>query len=192
MTAVAGAPHIALVVEGPGDVQAVPVLLRKHQSSNEDYADILGKPVPFHGKGNATAPGGIEGYVATAARPGCVGVIVVLDADDDLVCVQGPELLERARAEVGVPVVIAIAERDFEDWLFASVETLELHNPSEFDTNTRGKTGIQRGMAPQKYVKPTHQPRLTSKADLALAASRSKSLARLLAKFDSLRSLIDA
>jgi len=165
-------------------------MLRAHQSRTNDYSDILGKPVPFHGKGNATTPGGIEGYVATAARPGCVGVLVVLDADDELACQEGPTLLARASVEVGVPVVIAIAERDFEDWIFASVETLELANLEVYQPKGRGKAAIQRGMAPQKYVKPTHQPRLTSRVDLDMAASRSPSLARLLLKFDELRAMV--
>lgn len=189
MTAPAGSPHIGLVVEGPGDVRAVPMLLRAHLATRNDYADVLGKPVPFHGKGNATTPGGIEGYVATAARPGCVGVLVVLDADDELVCHEGPLLLARAQPVIAHPVVVAIAERDYEDWLFASVETLALDNPQEFDAS-RGKSAIQRGLSPEKYVKPTHQPRLTSRVDIALATSRSRSLARTLAKFDELRDLV--
>jgi hypothetical protein len=192
VTAAAGAAHIALVVEGPGDVRAVPVLLRAQQHRAGDYSDILGKPVPFHGKGNATAPDGIEGYVATAARPGCVGIILVLDADNELACQEGPALLARARAAVGLPVVVAIAERDYEDWLYASIETLELDEPESYLPGARGKAALQRGLAPGKYVKPTHQPRLTSRVDLDLAASRSPSLARLLAKFDELRQLIPA
>lgn len=190
MTVPAGSPHVGLVVEGPGDVRAVPMLLRAYLAAKGDYADVLGKPVPFHGKGNATATGGIEGYVATAARPGCVGVLVILDADDELVCEEGPRLLARAQPVIAQPVVLAIAERDYEDWLYASTETLELPNPQAWDDGMRGKSAIQRGLAPEKYVKPTHQPRLTARVDIDLASSRSASLSRALRKFDDLRALV--
>lgn len=186
MTANSDQPHIALVVEGPGDLRAVPLLLRRHLERAGIFSDILGKPVPFHGKGNATALGGIEGYVATAARPGCVGIIVVLDADKEKICEEGPALLQRAQAQVGVPVVIAIAERDFEDWLYASAETL-FESPMQYEPARRGKSAIPEAMAPAKYVKPTHQPRLTARMDLGLAESRSASLRRLFNKFDLLR-----
>ncbi len=166
------------------------MLLRAHRARGDDYVDVIGKPVPFNGKGNATAEGGIEGYVATAARPGAVGVIVVLDADDELVCQEGPELLARAEKEVGVPVVIAIAERDYEDWLYASAETLGFDPELEYQPNRRGKSAIPSALLPQKYVKPTHQPRMTARMDVGLAELRSPSLARLLQKFDHLRSLI--
>jgi hypothetical protein len=191
MTAAPTDRHIGLVVEGRGDLAAVPLLIRSHLHSTGYFPDILGKPVPFHGKGNATATGGIEGYVATAAlRPGCLGVLVVLDADNEAACEQGPELLARALTAVGCPVVVALAERDYEDWLYSSVETLALAPGASFSESQRGKAVIAEMLAPKKYVKPTWQPRLTTRMDLHLARSRSTSLDRLLERFDELRAAV--
>lgn len=186
MTASAGDPHVGLVVEGAGDLGAVPVVLRMHLQQQGEYRDILGKPVPLHGKGNASA---IQGYVATAGyRPGCVGVLVVLDCDDDCPAELGPALLAEAAPAVGVPVLVALADRDFEDWLYASAETLDLG--LEYEATSRGKGAIEGSLKPRKYVKPTWQPRLAHRLDLALAASRSASLARMLHRFDDLRSAV--
>jgi hypothetical protein len=142
--------------------------------------DILGKPIPLNGKGTATAEDGIERYVATAAkRPGCRAVIVVLDADDEPTCVEGPALLARGLSQVRVPVVVALAERDYEDWLFGSIETLELG----VDAHVPGRNGgnaIRAALYPRAYIKPTWQPRLTARMDLTLASARSPSLRRLL------------
>jgi hypothetical protein len=164
MTADFNSPHIGLVVEGRGDHGAAPVLLRRWLHERGIFGDILGKPIPCHGKGNATSPNGIEGFVATAAaRPGCRGVLVVLDADDDLVCRLGPELLTRASSVIGKPVVICLAENDFEDWLYASIETLELGGHLQYEDGRRGAAAIAEQLRPRKYVKPTSQPRLTAK-----------------------------
>lgn len=184
MTAQPDEPHVGLVVEGAGDRSALPVVLRAHLQMRGEYRDVLGKPVPIHGRSNALKTGGVEGYVATAGyRPGCVGVLVVLDADEDCAALLGPSLLARASATVGVPVRVSLAEHDFEDWLFASAETLKLD--LQFEKGTRGMTAI-RSAVPGKYVKPTWQPRLAARMDLPVATGRSSSLARALARFDEL------
>lgn len=187
MSAKATDPHIALVVEGIGDRSAVPLLLRRHLEERGDYRDLLGKPIPLNGKGSATVDGGIERYVETAAlRPGCRGVLVVLDADKEPTCEEGPRLLTRAQSAVGVPVVIVLAERDYEDWLFASVESLQLGDDVEWVAGSNGGHELQRLLSPKSYIKPTWQPRFTGRMNLALATSRSASLARLFDRFDTL------
>ena len=190
MTASHDSPHIGMIVEGPGDLRAVPLLLRAFLSGQGCHADILGKPIPVNGKSNAVRARGIEGYVATAAaRPGCKGLIVVLDADDDRTCQLGPDLLGRCQPEVRLPVAVAVAEPDYEGWLYASAETLGLD--LEYDATKNGKTMIRKALAPTKYVKPTWQPRLTARMDIDVARSRSRSLDRALIKFWTLASPLD-
>lgn len=191
MTAGANDPHLGLVVEGRGDLGAVPILLRTALHRRDDYRELLGKPVACHGRDKALRPGGVEGYVRTAAgRPGCRAVLVVLDAEGDPACQLGPRLLERATSVTHHRVVVALAEPKFEAWLVASAENLGLgglvYRP-EVDPE-----GLIRKALSAKYVKPQMQPRLTSAMDLDLAQSRSPSLARLLTRLEALRALIPA
>jgi hypothetical protein len=190
MTAAPNDPHMGLVVEGPGDAVALPILLRAHLRLSGEYRDVLGKPVACNGKPKALMPGGVEGKVATAtARPGCRGVVVVLDADADPSCQLGPQLAARSAKVSRVPVVVAVAEPKFEAWLVASAETLGLPGLTYVEARDP-ETMIKNALAPAKYVKPTWQPRLAHKVDVTLAASRRPCLARLLARFDELRSVI--
>lgn len=71
MTPRATEPHIGVVVEGAGELESVRILFgRWRQERHDDYRDLLGKPVPCHGRDKALMPDGIEGRVATAAaRP---------------------------------------------------------------------------------------------------------------------------
>jgi hypothetical protein len=174
-----------LVVEGRGELYAAPLLLRRWLQDRGEYRDVLGKPVPCHGRDKAMMPNGIERFAATAAaRPGCRGLLIILDAETDAVCHKGPELLARARAVTVVRVEICLAEPKYEAWLVASAETLEL--PAlEFDPD-RDPVAAIRAALPVKYVKPTWQPRLSSRVDLTLAMSRSPSLARTVAKLDAM------
>ncbi len=47
MTALPQDPHVGLVVEGAGDVLALPILLRAHLIGVGEYRDVVGKPVPL-------------------------------------------------------------------------------------------------------------------------------------------------
>ena len=186
MTAGVSDPHIGLVVEGAGDVGAIPVLLRSHLHARGEYRELLGKPVPVHGRENAVVAGGIEGYVATAAsRPGCVAVLVVLDGEGDCVAALGPSLTTRGCSMTGKPVVVSLADKDFEDWIHASIETMELGD-LEFDGTKRGQSVVKSALKPKSYAKPTWQPRLAARIDLALAVQRNASLLRTLTKLDEL------
>lgn len=189
MTAGPFQPHIGLIVEGPGDKVAVPLLLRLRLHGMEVYDDLLGKPISTNGRSNMTKPGGIEGFVAVAtARPGCRSVLVVADSDDDRACALGPELLKRSGSQTNLPVVVALAERTYEDWLHASMESLRLGDSVAMydEENSRGIVAIRQAMAPAKYVKTVHQPRFTASMNLSLAESRSPSLARFLRLFETL------
>lgn len=190
MTADPSSPHVGIVVEGPGDRDSLPILLRTHLHSQAEYREILGKPIPCKGRGSATVPGGIEGYVATAAfRPGCRAVLVVLDGDDDKVCELGPRLAERIASITQIPTKIVLAEECYEDWLYASIETLKL-GEREHIAGRRGIIEIKQAILAahqSKYVKPVWQPRLTKLMDLEIARARSSSLNRLLVAIDQLR-----
>ncbi|GAA3820225.1 hypothetical protein GCM10023083_62000 [Streptomyces phyllanthi] len=184
MTAVYGEPHIGLVVEGPGDAKSAPILLRNWLQLRGQYVDVLGKPVPCNGRENATCVGGVEGYVATAAaRPGCKAVLVILDGEGDDVRELGPQLLRRLQRVTHLPAAVCLADRNWEDWLYASAETLRIDG---FSYEAGKRKSIAAALKPTKYVKPTWQPRLTARMDIPLAASRSASLERLLQKFDAL------
>jgi len=187
MTPPASAPHLGLVVEGRGEIQAVPLLLRRRLAERRIYADLVGKPVPCNGRPNALKPKGIEGKVAVAAvRPGCRCVLVLLDGEGDPVCELGPELLDRSRsAAAGKEVLVSLADAKFEDWLVASAESLGVSGLSY--SPERDAVGVlKEALHPRKYVKPFWQPRLTNQLDFSLASGRNPSLARFLAKFDAL------
>lgn len=162
-------------MEGAGDLGALPVLLRSHLQKTGEFRDVLGKPVPAHGRNKALVRGGLEGYVATAgSRPGCVGVLVVLDSEGDCLFILGRQLLARACVVIGKPVRIALAKRNFESWLYASAESLEIG--LTYDPLRDGQSAIASALKPAKYVKTIWQPRLAHRLNINVAIPRSQSL----------------
>jgi hypothetical protein len=107
---------IASIVEGPGDVAALPKLL--HRLAAELMGGALRTPTPWKSnRGALVASGGIERAVSSIAlRVGPAGgVLVLLDADDDCPADLAPELLARARsARSDVRISVVLATREFE------------------------------------------------------------------------------
>lgn len=191
MTARPDDPHIGLVVEGPGDAKAVPLLLRAMDALDDMYCDCVGKVITLNGRSNAVKHNGIEGYVATAAsRSGAVGVLIVLDRDrEDDGTILAADLLRRAGGVTPKPIHLILADPDFEQWLYSSIETLGI-GVHHYDPKKRGLNALKSALDPVKYVKPVWQPKLTGRLDLKLALSRSPDLKSLQQSFRELKDFL--
>src|SRR5581483_7473413 len=115
--------HIVCVVEGHGDVLAVPEILRRIiQTLRPDAVPII-PPAIRKPKSKLTKPGELERAVELAARKASGGAIfIVVDADDDCAARLGPDFLRRAveaRSDREIRVVIAV--REFEAWFVGRV-----------------------------------------------------------------------
>ena len=122
--------RVATVVEGQGEVAALPVLVRRivAEIAPEVWVE---SPRPYRAhRGSLTRAGGVETVVAAVVEqvgPGA-GVLVVLDADDDCPAKLGPTLAERARsARPDARVAAVLANREFEAWFLAAAPSLAGH-----------------------------------------------------------------
>jgi hypothetical protein len=127
---------LAVIVEGHGDVQAAPVLLRRI------VAELIGAPevsilrplrVP---KSKLVKAGELERSVELAARQVGEdgGILTLLDADEDCAGTLGPALLARAmqkRPDRRLAVVLAVVE--FEAWFVAAARSLRDVGVLEFE-----------------------------------------------------------
>lgn len=187
---------LGLVVEGDGEVGALPILVRRHLHENRSLFDIeVGKPKNSKGRGNLEAPGGVERYSRHAALPADVcGVLVLCDSDSDKVCEFGPDIHARASGAVqGKPVIATLAVKEFENWIVASAETIQGVDPVEgvldFES-IAAEDIIRRWRYPRAYVKPLHQPGYAQQLDFDLVADRCPSFRRLVRCLDELIDLI--
>lgn len=179
---------IASVVEGEGEIGALPVLLRRLMYESEIWdADIL--PPFLVDRGRLVRPGGLEAAVEAQARrvpadhPG--GILVVIDADDDCPAALGPALL--ARAEATRPdrrTAVVLANREFEAWFLASAPSLggragladHLEIPANSETLRDCKGWLTHHRRDGVRYRPrVDQPALTQDMDLDLARANSSS-----------------
>ena len=175
--------RLAAIVEGHGEIEAVPILIRRIAREIEPGAVVTVKPVLRFAASRLMEPGELERQVERAARKlGGNGAILILpDCDWDGGCPahEGPTLLERARnARRDMPMSVVLAKKEYESWFIAAAESLRgkrglahnlvgVGNPEDI---RGGKEWLSSHMPfDQPYAETTDQPALTAIFDMQSA-----------------------
>lgn len=170
---------IACIVEGHGEVEAVPLLIRRIAATLDAPPAVVVPPPLRVPKNRLLNPGELERTVEFAARKtgGRGAVLILLDADDDCPATLGPKLLERARrARSDLPIAVVLAHREFEAWFLAAATSLRGQRdlPADLQPPTnpeaiRGAKEWLAGRMSRRYRETLDQPALTARFDLAVA-----------------------
>jgi hypothetical protein len=189
--------HFGLVVEGQGEVAAVPLLIRRICGELFGiFAVRVAHPVRIT-KSKILRPEELERAVQFALNrnDGLGPVIVLLDADDDCPAALGPALKDRAfplAQARGVSIVVAKSE--FEAWFLASAHSLSgrsglresLEPPADPEGIRGAKAWLSRNMLPGRKYSPTvDQAALVAGMDLN-AAKACQSFDRLCREIERL------
>ena len=114
-------PSIVAIVEGDGDVAAVPGLLRRILWERLGRYDIqASKPKTTNGKPNLLKK--FEKFLTYAVIDNCDAILVLVDADEECPVEHARKLATRAAAlNLTVPVAIVYAKSEYETWFIASL-----------------------------------------------------------------------
>lgn len=193
MSAAATAPAtLAVIVEGHGEVRAVPVLLRRlaAASAPERHVEIL-PPIRVQ-RSKVVKVDELERYLDLAAhqladRDG--GVVVLLDADDDCAVELTDDLRRRATAaRPAVRCSVVVPVHEFEAWFLASAASLrgqrglrdDLSVPDHPESVRDAKGWLQQHRTDGRAYGPTvDQPALAALFDLDEARRRARSFDKL-------------
>lgn len=204
---------IVPIVEGHGEVAAVPILLRRwleHRRFHKNVAVDVKGPVRASGKGALTASHsdgelGVGHYIGLALlrRPDII--VVILDADDDCPKSQGAHLLARARGAVPAdfPVGVVLANRMYEAWFLAALSFKSFrdgvkslgHTPTpsrdptlvDVETVANPKAKIAEWLGVASYEPTVHQSALSRVLPFTTGMRRkSRSFRKLLEELESL------
>jgi len=117
--------NIQPIVEGDGEVTAVPVLLWRLIADSSAYPLGVGPPIR-RPRTDLIREEGVRKAVRLArSRPNCAGILIVLDGDDDCPKDIGPQVQAWAQAEATpVPCYVVMPNREFEAWFLATIESL--------------------------------------------------------------------
>jgi hypothetical protein len=187
---------VATIVEGDGEVAALPVLLRRlgEWRTPGVHAQVLA-PIRVHRDRFLNRDEEFHRHLLLAAgKCGEDGwILVLLDADDDCPAKLARHTLERARACVPHRrVSVVLANREYEAWFIAAAESLDgqrgfSFNPRdviEAELPRDAKGWIKARMAGGAYRETTDQPAFSARMDLRQAFELSRSFRKLCREWD--------
>ena len=202
-------PLIYPIVEGHGEVDAVPLLVRRvlaERLDRHDYQIASGHRVS-RGKIAGLALGdsldmtrALKLARLKIADVGSGGVIILLDADGDCPAWLGPALRRRAmELTPDLKIEVVVAKEEFEAWLLASVVSLRAcrgvrknAGPPTDPERIRGAKEYLEAhvLEPRSTYSPTaDQARMTSMIDLEAVTVASRSFRRFIKAVEQLASL---
>jgi len=189
--------RIASIVEGDGEVAALPVLLRR-----------LNEWLPGPGHAQALPPIRVprdrflnkedefrRQLLLAAAKCGEQGwILVLLDADDDCPAILAAEVFQRARQHVSHRrLSVVIAKREYEAWFIASARSLDGcrgfrcpdEAPVDAETPRDAKGWLRQNMQSGTYNPLLDQPAFTAHFDLQQAFDNSRSFRKLCKEWEA-------
>ena len=190
-------PKIVPIVEGDGEVEAVPILLRKLVAGmGRPEIGISRHPLNAHSCRNLTKPGGLERFVQNAAlRPDCGAILVLMDADKGCPLRIAQDFVSRInRLGTKHPVAVVIAKCEYEAWFLASLDSIvgndlegraglpigTVYSKHDVESLVGVKGWLSRAFpGSQRYKETLDQAPMTRLLKPELVAPRSRSFRRL-------------
>lgn len=188
--------NIQPIVEGHGDVKALPVLLRRFRDEAEAWDVDVGRPIR-RPRSRLVDEAGVQQAVRLAlVQPDCGAVLLLFDGEFDCPANLGPTVQAWATAAAdGTPCRVVLAHREYEAWFLAAIESLRgrrgIRNDAESHPapeNPRGaKEQLEARMQPgATYLETTDQPAFSALFSLPAAYRRSRSFRKLADSFGNL------
>ena len=174
------------IVEGYGDVEAVPVLLRRLRDHAGAFDIDIARPHRRTRSELAKIETLKNAVQIVLKNADCGAVIVILDADDDCPKEMAPALDAAVKEECRfLPAGVVVANKEFEAWFLANTSVL-IDSDAPFVGDPEGNLATQREgcralLSPKQfYDERTDQPRFAARMDLAAAYERCRSFRRLI------------
>ena len=143
--------NIQPIVEGHGEVAAVPVLLRRFVHDAQAWRVGVGRPIR-RSRSQLVQQAQLEQAVGLALRqPGCDAVLIMFDGDDDCPAELGPMVHQWASAAArSVPCEVVLPHREYEAWFLAAIESLRGARGVRYDAPLYPDPETPRGAAPRR------------------------------------------
>ncbi len=173
---------ISLIVEGHGEVQAFPLLVRRILGERNIQAPIN---QPHRIPRDRMLRDVARAMTLQRGRVGDSGLILILFDSDDCDAHEA-EVKTRQAAADDRPLMACAAVREYEAWFLAGLESLRGHRSVREDAEFAGDPELPRGAKErlsarmnEPYKETLHQPAFSQLVDLRMVRAQSRSFASL-------------
>lgn len=190
--------RVAVIVEGDGEVAAVPILLRRLWAAlGGEYIEVLNPPIrrkrsEFERQHQLEKAIGLAANKLKHARPSNDPALVLILFDRDPShqppCALGPQSLNWAKGAYShLDIACVVANVEYETWFAAAAESLSKYIalkageavPAAPENQRCGKKWVASRYRGTKYSETQDQPAMTDAMDLLTARQRSPSFDKL-------------
>jgi Domain of unknown function (DUF4276) len=183
------------IVEGHGDVEAVPALLRR-LVAEASYPDItILKPIRAKRAELVTAAS-LDRWIQLARTRNPQAILILFDGDDDCPAELAPVVKQFATASAApIPCEVVVAQREYESWFLGSMESLrgfggiseqaQSHAEPERPRDAKGEVDL-RMITGRFYVERTDQVALTTAFEFQSAYRACRSFRKMVKVFGDL------
>jgi hypothetical protein len=186
------------IVEGRGEVEAFPVLLRRLQELTSEWQFSIARPIRQNSSIIRQELNFKKAIKLARIQEDCGGILVLFDLEDDCPADIGSQLQQWADdLSLDVPCCVVLAYREYETWFLAGIESLRgyrnirdnaerIDNPEQY-RDSKGQ--LEKRMVPGCYYRETlDQTPLSAQVDIKHVAVRSRSFKKLISCFSSILS----
>ena len=191
-----GGVNIQPIVEGHGDVAALPVLLRRLVNEAGVAGVSVGRPIRRPRSRLVEEAGVTQAVRLALAQPECGAVLILFDGDSGCPANLGPTVQGwAADAAAGTPCRVVLAHREYEAWFLAAIESLRGQRGVRVDAKPHPAPERPRGAKAQlearmrpgaTYLETTDQPALSAMFSFPAAYGRCRSFRKLADSFANL------
>ena len=177
------------IVEGHGEVEAVPVLLRRLLSEAQCHAIGVGRPIRRTQSQLRSKQGIQAGTRLSLLQPECAAIVILFDGEDDCPKELAAQVRAWATEAAGAtPCDVVVAYREYETWFLAAIESLRGHYgiakdaaaPADPELKRDAKGALEAFMPPNRaYSETGDQPAMSQTFDMGLAHRRNRSFRKL-------------
>lgn len=177
------------IVEGYGELATVPVLIRRLRDESRAFGLEVGRPIRRKRSELVEEPSLRKSVRLALLQPNLAAILILFDGDDACPRELAPRLEKWAQDEAQpVPTAIVIAQREYEAWFLAAIESLRgkrgVRDDAESHPDPESVRGAKEALedrmeADSSYSETADQAALSAALDLQVAYSRSRSFRRM-------------
>jgi hypothetical protein len=180
---------IVTIVEGDGEVFAVPTLLRRLAAEHRVFDAQFPPPIRVHRDRFLRKNEEFRRILLLASAKAAGGtVLVLLDADDDCPVLLAQRIIDQGEQFVrDCRLAVVIAQKEYEAWLLAAAASLagkrglaaDVAPPPNPDAVRNAKGWLSERMGNARYHEVTDQAALTAVFDIHAAEATRRSFRKL-------------
>jgi len=182
------------IVEGHGEVEAVPVLLRRLLAEAGRFDIEIGRPIRRKRSELVDEAGVRRAIKLSRLKAECRAILIMFDADSDCPATLAPQVEAWAQSEAGpLTCAVVMPNREYEAWFLASMESLRGVRGIRADATSHDRPEAPRGAKERierwmprgrSYSETSDQAALTATFDMTTTFAKCRSFRRLARAFE--------